>query len=595
MPIHPDDEATQAKRAFLKGDLRRAAYHVGRALAMEPAHSAWRLLLDQIIATSEDPQELVPLDPDVDAAAAATHAYVLASTGILDHAVDLLGQCIEVTPSNAYLEWLNLWFTDRDVRAEVADDTLMHLMRRVLVKCPKDVLEHEGDHAHLARLVEHLDRAIPDPVREPLLASLLSSLHRKLGRLDRALVLARASFEADARWQTAVPLAIAHRMRGDLDAALHAYRAALELDPDELSVRLDIADMLCAHGRLGEGLAALEAVLEREPEHPWALPHALYYRCLVHQDTRWREALHAYTHEHPRNFDAVQLLRSLDVQLSPFVGYLPEPGEALIHLMRSIEQDPDEDFDEPIEISVSALEAPSARLALEQYFIRRFGEARFELEIQHIQTPDPRYPVGPVAFLLWSYVGADAQTPLPNMAAPPDHIFERVRAIAERPYTLDAWLELARGAAKHLGPGDVEGLLAAMIHPTIAPEEFPTWTWIQRIQVAAALLIANLDEPWHGSRRKAALTSLVRGPMDWVVDAAVLALTEIALDDDHAAEDIFDLFADLLESISRDAYCCYEYTLVCNMLRLPFLDDLLRDELVSWKEALEAPPATHAP
>jgi len=198
--------------------------------------------------------------------------------------------------------------------------------------------------------------------------------------------------------------------------------------------------------------------------------------------------------------------------------------------------------------------------------------------------------MGPVEFLLWTYDEDHEFEPRQNVAPPAKRIFEEVTAIAEKPYAYDSWLTLAASAAKRLSPDDVGELLASMVHPTIAPSPFPTWTWIQHVQIAAALIIGHLDEPWPSSRRKAALTSLVRGPMDWVVDAAIIALTEIALEDDRAAEDIFDLFADLLEAISRDAYCCYEYTLVCNMLRFPFLDDLLRDELRQWVEALESAP-----
>jgi hypothetical protein len=55
------------------------------------------------------------------------------------------------------------------------------------------------------------------------------------------------------------------------------------------------------------------------------------------------------------------------------------------------------------------------------------------------------------------------------------------------------------------------------------------WTWIWSVQVAAAFVIAQLEADWEGSFRKEALFSLVNGPMDWTVNAAIIALTVLVL------------------------------------------------------------------
>lgn len=73
-------------------------------------------------------------------------------------------------------------------------------------------------------------------------------------------------------------------------------------------------------------------------------------------------------------------------------------------------------------------------------------------------------------------------------------------------------------------------LLGVMVHPPTTPAGWDEWDWITAVQIASALTIACLGDEivWEGSRRKAALTSLVYGPTDWSGAAALIALAVLA-------------------------------------------------------------------
>jgi hypothetical protein len=74
-------------------------------------------------------------------------------------------------------------------------------------------------------------------------------------------------------------------------------------------------------------------------------------------------------------------------------------------------------------------------------------------------------------------------------------------------------------------------LLGVMVHPPAAPVGWDEWDWVIAIQLASALTIASIDAGWEGSRRKAALTSLIYGLMDWSGAAALIAMAVLARQD----------------------------------------------------------------
>jgi len=59
-----------------------------------------------------------------------------------------------------------------------------------------------------------------------------------------------------------------------------------------------------------------------------------------------------------------------------------------------------------------------------------------------------------------------------------------------------------------------------MVHPPAVPDGRLALEWLPRVQLAAARVVAHLDDGWEDSVRKLALDSVLLGPRDWTTVAA---------------------------------------------------------------------------
>lgn len=264
-----------------------------------------------------------------------------------------------------------------------------------------------------------------------------------------------------------------------------------------------------------------------------------------------------------------------------YLSYLPEPSDATVNLLRQVieRQAPIDRF----EIELSSLESPSARLAVERYQIENFGRADLSVRIQQVQQPDPRLPTGPVDFVLWRYEGTD---PRPAIGPPADDVARAVAELAAQPFHADRWWDQASELADTLDTGDLKDLLGTMVHPPPRPEAFPIWVWLQRVQVAAAFAIAHFGPGWEGSPRQQVLFTVARGPLDWTVEAAIVALAQIARREPDTVRDIAALYLELLESLPSPGGIPYLQALLICAQRLPTPDRVLQDRVEQIQETV---------
>jgi tetratricopeptide (TPR) repeat protein len=264
-----------------------------------------------------------------------------------------------------------------------------------------------------------------------------------------------------------------------------------------------------------------------------------------------------------------------------YLSYLPEPSDATVNLLRQVAERraPINQF----EIELSSLESPSARLAVELYQIEHFGRGKLSVRIEQVQQPDPRLPAGPVDFVLWRYEGTD---PRPAVGPPSDDVARAVAVLAAEPFHADWWWEQASEFADTLDRGDLNDLLGTMVHPPPRPEAFPIWVWLQRVQLAAALVIAHLGPGWEGSPRQRVLFSLARGPMDWTVEAAIVALAQIARREPATLVSIAALYLELLQSLPSPGGIPYLRALLACAQRLPAPDRALQDMVEQIQETV---------
>lgn len=555
-----------ARQALQAGDLKRAIFHLGLALAADPGKEAYLALLDQWIAAAgpdalnyvplNDPQyfttlrmaqslmlrgnrpdhrmEVTPLVGEHYHARVAVHAYILAAQGRLSEACSLVLQLLQVKREIPYILWLARW-QDQPGFAEGLDPQQVAIFASVLMgEYPGVYTFSEYGRREIVRylpLIHAVYDAHPDyQVGNGQFSSgfMFSTLLRKAGFFEEAIRVARAG--PLSSFIACVALAMAEKALGNLEACYAAYRQALSYKPDNVATRNDLANLLHAQGKLPEALAYMEESTRLDPNDPFqdAFANVAYLRYLLEpQNPAWQNKLQ----ELARHQGAARHL--LFLTHAPYIGKLPYAGEAVINLLRGLEDKIAAGEMKPpkagstFNVGLSNIESPSAVLAVR----RAMAALNVAVEVgmdDRVPQPDIRQPLRPVEYQIWRYEGFNA---VPNVPPPDPAIAAQLAQLAQIPYHLDVWHDPARQLGQRLGPAALTSLLGAMVHPPATPEGWREYDWIAAVQLASALTIAYIDDGWEGSIRKAALTSLAYGPMDWSGAAAIMALAVLARQD----------------------------------------------------------------
>jgi hypothetical protein len=126
-----------------------------------------------------------------------------------------------------------------------------------------------------------------------------------------------------------------------------------------------------------------------------------------------------------------------------------------------------------------------------------------------------------------------------------------------------------------------------MVYPPRPPgSNWRVLPWVQRAQIACALVTAHLDSGWSGSTRQQALYALLYGPTDWSTGAAMVALGVLARQDPAIRGEVVQAFTWMQSQVPKEGFCCWELPLVMTWLTLPDLDDVTRKRLEQWKERI---------
>jgi hypothetical protein len=396
--------------------------------------------------------------------------------------------------------------------------------------------------------------------------------------VEEAARLSEAAWEAGPSYATAIALAMARSAAGDVDGAVKSYVDALKFDPDDAAARADAALALHEARRWEAALAFAEAARQHDPKQETAAaPLSFLLRYRLGQGPQWLESLRAFAVRHPDHGWTAHLLG----RLQWYVDFLPAPAEATINMLKNVVEQgavPTGDAvgrPEDFKVSVSSIEVPSARTAVEMTLKMPPGSAN--IDVGGIPSPDPREPIGAVDYLLWRYEGS---RPVAAVPAPPPDVAAAVAELAQMPFDVDEWTERAAGVAAQLQPRTtVEALLGVMVRPPAAPEKWIAWDWIRAVQFAAVLILSRWDGGWDGSVRRKALLSLARGPVDWTTEAAIVALSQVCREETlpaEAKEEIVAVLRELANALPDRGHCCYPYALAAAVTRLPFPAEQLR-------------------
>ncbi|MCI0739407.1 MAG: hypothetical protein L0Y72_10215 [Gemmataceae bacterium] len=580
-----------------KGDLVHGAFHLAGAIVEEPLNEDWLKLVDRYIAAAPEPLELAPLKEGPEGnwlGIAALRALILGKTNRIPEAVALVLQAVMARPDKPYLDWAISWLEQEPAEGPRVDrKALLTFFGYVLQRYPGTVITAQDRVEDLGRLCRFAMQTIADPDAEVMLTFARVALVRKLGRLDEALAAAERGYARHPGYFMAGSLASVYDGRGDHESWLRWQRVALEHDPKNVPVRLELGDRSLDAGQLAEAIRWYEEALACEPEQPWALP-SLYAARHLQGDVRARTQLETYAALHPDNLRAASLIR----RGIPYIGFLPEPQEATLGILRQITElakSPEGPPRGSCTVTLNAIEAPSSRLACSLGIAALGIDLDIPFTITNIQAPDPRLPRRPVQYQVWKYreqrkllrrtltTDPIAAVPEPNAA-----VTAAVAEIAMSPYDRPVWLAAAADLVRRRKPR-IEDLLGVCAFPPSLPANVYAPIWIQRVQVVAALAMASFDSevPWPSSRRKQVLFDLASGAMDWTVDAAVIALTALAQVEQGISEEIVELFLGLVRQQPRPGHVCYLWTLVCCFQQLPGLSKEYREWAAEYQRQME--------
>ncbi|MBX3247366.1 MAG: hypothetical protein KF901_09300 [Myxococcales bacterium] len=592
-PENAEREAAIAEQALAEGDPQHALHHLTNALFGTVGEETHFALARRVLAASSLNALFEP-NEDTDRRLTAK-AVMLHVAGHDADAVELLADVAAFRVDLPFERWLAPWV--RTASALDPSALLSYLMTPARSTVGR-VRLRPSEIAHAAAVSEVADALLARPEQSAEACACASGVYRRAGRTTDAIAAAERSLAFGESYMGLTMLALGKRVAGDFDGAHAAFErakriapgSALTIDADLGRIAWEAGDLVGARQRFEHVLASgtndtqlevasqwLRHATAANVTSSWSAPHdpsrlvkswatgtmRIVDRAGADHETRLGRPLHP---------DDTVLIPT------PTVGWLPDPTDATVNVMRDFA----DEEESVVRISVSHLEAPSVRLAF-AWTLGHDDPARIPYEAGKIpNNPDPREPWDHVPFVLWRYEGV---TPVRALPPPPPDVDAAVSALASRPYHLPRWWELARPVGESLGPTRGRELAAAMVHSRAPrPVGVAPWTWLQRRQVAAALLIAHVDTSAAGEGWST-LEAILCGPHDWCVDAAILAAVELALDRPLLEPLVRLTLEALLDFAPSEGHVCWMDTFATAYPRLPRTPRHLRDRCdAHWRQ-----------
>lgn len=563
----PNAELYAAQAAIQNRQPQVAVTHLARVVPQFPLHPHVLGLLEQLVATSPNPLQLVSHGV-ADYGAAAIQAYVLGRVGRGSEAYAILRQLASGNPAGGIIDWALPWLDAKQLpepqRAEAVALYFASASYRFTNRKnqPPEVLAVVKCWLPHARSV-----MASKPFNDPNYAVYIPML-RQAGEMDEAIRLCQARHRAEGSYHSAVSLAATFREAGKFSEWLAATKEILRVAPNDVPARLDLGDCYWDEQKNLEQAENWYAdALRLEPEQPWAKPSLLCVRYLRTDEAKWRDELEDYAEAHPQD----QRTQVCLARVTPYFTDFTYPADGSINNMAGIAKQIDEarakGNNEPIKGQIKStttgLDMPSCYRSIDRQIQLWGGGIVLKREMLGMQSPDPRQPRVPVRYRLWNY---DGTTPLPAVPPPPANVVAAVAQLAGVPYDLGAWISYAVQIGGQLGEQNILAILGVMAYPPDPPQGVRTWDWTLRIQFAATLILAGT-----GPNALDVLCDLANGPLDWPTAAAVVALTAIARSRMDLVPRLRQLFTELYRDLPRPGAVYYENVILNCHLRLPGL------------------------
>jgi tetratricopeptide (TPR) repeat protein len=570
----PTQDLEIALRALDQGDAKHAAHHLASVVGVDPSHEGLDTALERLIAAASDPLALVEVGDGAYLGLFALRALVLAHLARPAEACPLLLRVQQERPEAPYLVRVRDWMQ--------REGTVPAMNLGAFASAANPCVNHP----HLARdILPLLEQLIAHREPHDMVVFTAVRAARNAGQPDKAVAIARAAEQRAPTYWTSISLGMALKAKEKPEEAVAAFREAASRDPRDAAALLDVGDISLDSGDHRAAREAYEAALRRDPQKKWARESLLYLQWRFEGDHAAREELRRLA-----TADRSSRANQLAWRTDPYAHFALVPGSSVANGLRTALQRKLT----VTRMAVSSLEAPSVLLGV-RLASRGSGVSVSSIEFGEIPSPDPRVSRRRVDFALWTYgaaglgglLGAKTTMARPNVPSPAEPVARAIDDIARTRYDLEAWaprcFELARTIA-----APPKEIAATMVHPGDPPQGTDAFEWIFCRQIAAALVLAGIDEGWPGSQRRAALTSLLYGPVDWTTTAGLIALVEIARREPQHASDIVPALVDELDgTINPIRWSCIMAPLLTLIERVEIGEDLRRK--LARKRAEAAP------
>ncbi len=529
-PASLDDELRIAGEALAAGELEHARHHLAAALVLDPADPRGHALVEQWFAAG----------PDLDGVLARSERWlgdVLVEAQCCIRTGDAAGAIRRVLAAVAQsgdarlVDWLQDWTRAGRLTGVFEGAPLAQALLRLLKS------EHAGP--DLCGAVDDWLDTVDDQIDwRDASVTVRVRLKRLLGRTEAALTLAERLEAAVPGVYSAAAVAACHRDAGDFEASIAASRRAAAHDPHDGHPLLDIGDL--ALDRLDDYPQAIAAYAEAEQRGAkpgWARLSQLAAAYLQAASSATRAAFEAEA-EGSEEQDRVEQLRE---RLDEWIDRISPPREACTRFLEQVEPT----ADDQLNLQLSAPEAACAHWILQQACID--AGATLTLTVGAVE-PDPRVGLARLAAFRWTDATVEPVHPRPE-AAP----WDEVLTLADADFEPGAWLALAR-ALRAAVDVDAQTLLAMIPHPPEPPREDDEPLWWRRAWTAAcAFAIGGGKAGW------ADLVDLVRGPVDWPGEAALMALAAWAVEDPVRRPEYLALREECQARYPEHGDCCLRY------------------------------------
>jgi len=557
--------------------LSHGVHHLACLLEVDPSRPDWRDLADRyILACGTDLDTIIPESEQRFASTEALRAYFRHAQGRTTDAVKLLVDVATAMGEPRYLHaWALDWLEPIGAVEQLPEETGSLLFATVLSLTGEAKCASASNLKAVGRWAALMERVSSHYTMTPLLTMIRAGLQRKSGAFDRALAIA-GSIDCATSFNQAAAIGLAYRLKREFDASERAFIKGLQLEPDNISGKLEAGDTCFEAANWQKALVWYEDALKQQPDLNWAVASAAYCRFKLHEDGAVLQHLAALAKQ--GNQRAHQLWFAEK-------GALDESGDASANVLRQmrdkwLSKTPSQ-ANGKIRLGLSTLEAPSNRLAM-KLEMAAFGiEDDIEINVASVPVRDPRIPIAEVEHAIWKYEGTN---PIPALPAPSLPVTEAIAALAEEPY--DPWLNWTKAShlASLLGPGKALDILAVMVFPPPLPVGRSALEWLPRVQLTAAQVLGQINTGWEMSVRRKMLLSVLYGPWDWSTVAAIRVLAWIARDERAYALDIHHAFENLEKHLPTEGHWDWVEVLYDEWQTIPYLFDSEREELKRKRE-----------